>query len=489
MATLQRSLCALAVASALAACAVGPDFRAPQAAPNDRYADNPPTRFEAANAAQTVRPEAALPAQWWRAFGSAELDRAVNTALSNSPTLAQASARLRQAQEDYAAQQGGTEWPSVDLQLKATRQQVNPAAFGIPNVPNPGPFNVYNASINVSYTLDVFGGNRRMLEGAMAQVDYQRFQFEAARQSLAANVTTTFIRLASTRAQIDATTRMLAAQSQQLTIMQQRESLGAVATVDVRNQATLVAQTRASLAPLEQQSAQLRHQLATYMGTSPGEADVQVPKFESLSLPRELPLSLPSALARQRPDIRAAEALWHQASADVGVATANLYPQFTITGSFGSSRTRVEDVSNGVNVWSIAAGLMQPIFRGGALRAEKRSAEAAYDAAAAGYRQTVLQALQQVADVLQALQHDADAVQARSDAATLAEDVYHTTQQRYSLGAVSHLALLDAERTRAQTERDRIAAAADRMADTAALFQSLGGDWNAAPVTGSRQQH
>ncbi len=270
---------------------------------------------------------------------------------------------------------------------------------------------------------------------------------------------------------------LLEAQGRQFAITEDRYKAGGVSALDVRNQNMLLDQTRALLPPLERELARVTHQLAIYLGREPAAATIDEFDLDALHLPEEVPLRLPSSLARKRPDIRAAEALWHQASANVGVATADLFPRITLSGSLGSQRTDSGDLLNGVNVWSIAGNLMQPIFRGGELRARKRSAVAAYDEAAAAYRQTVLQGLQEVADALSALDTDARTLQARADAAEHARAGYEIARQQYLLGGISHLALLDAQRQLLQSEFDRVQAQADRYADTAALLHALGGGW------------
>jgi NodT family efflux transporter outer membrane factor (OMF) lipoprotein len=219
--------------------------------------------------------------------------------------------------------------------------------------------------VSASYTLDLFGGNRRALEGLKAKVDYQTFELEAARQTLAANVVSAAITQASLRAKIVIVQAVMDAQGRQLAITEERYKAGGVSVLDVQNQSILLDQTKASLPPLKKQLAQINHQLAVYLGREP--AEVKIDKFDlnNLHLPEELPLSLPSSLARRRPDIRAAEALWHQASANIGVATANLFPQITLSGSFGSQRASFGDILSGVNIWSIAGNLMQPVFHGG----------------------------------------------------------------------------------------------------------------------------
>ncbi|MEI6002924.1 efflux transporter outer membrane subunit [Paraburkholderia bengalensis] len=468
--------CMLLSALILCGCAVGPDFRSPAAPDTASYTrDALPATTQAAGAAQTiVAARNALPT-WWTQFRSGALDRLVDTALRNSPTLDEARGKLVEARENYIAQAGATEFPTIDAKLSGTRQKVDPTAFGIPNVPNTAPFTLFNASVSVSYLLDVFGGNRRALEALLAQVDYQSYELDAARLALAGNVVSTAIRRASLQQQLALTQQLADAQAQQLGIIEGRYAAGGVAQLDVRTQRTLLAQTRAQLPPLATQLAQADHQLAILVGREPSKADFSGITLDALQLPDTVPVTLPSTLARERPDIRASEALLHQASANVGVATANLYPQFVVSAGVGSQRTRVEDVVNGLNVWNIGLNLTQPIFHGGELRAKQRAAQAAYDAAFASYRQTVLQALQQVADSLHALNDDAHALQARDEAASEAQASVRIAQGQYAAGGVSQFGLIDAQRQALQTALDRTRAQADRLADTAALFQALGG--------------
>lgn len=402
-------------------------------------------------------------------------------ALDASPTLEQARARLRQAGEDLNAETGGRLLPAVDANLSATRQKVDPSAYGVPVAEQPAPFTLYNASIDVSYTLDVFGGNRRALEGLAAQVDYQSHELQAARMTLAANVVTTAIRQADLAGRLADTRELLLAQQRQRDIMAQRLRAGGIAEADLRNQELLLAQTEASVPPLEYQLAQAHHQLATYLGQPPAAWQAPPLRLADLTLPAEIPTGVPSALTRQRPDILAAEALLHQASAQIGVATANQYPRFTLTASFGSQRTRAGDVGDGVNVWNLGLGLVQPLFRGGELRARTRSAQAAYEAAAAAYRQTVLDGFRQVADALRALQSDARAYDAYDTAWRRADDAARIARDRYQAGGISHLDVLDSQRQLLQTRIARGAADAARYADTAALLQALGGGWWNAP--------
>ena len=460
---------------ALCGCAVGPDFHEPAPPVAVAYTrQSPPETTVAAGATQSFAIAEHAPDAWWTEFHNEALNRLVDQALHDSPTLAQAQARLRQASETYAAQAGGTRYPQINASVSGTRQQLDLAALGIPNAPSTGPFSLFDASLNVTYILDIFGGNRRALEETLAQVDYASFELEAARLALAGNVVAMVIRRASLARQIELTRHIEAGQAQQLAILEKRLAAGGVAEVDVRAMRTLLEQTRAALPPLTTQLAQSEHLLAVLLGVEPAGADIGDIALDSLRLPDAVPLTLPSTLARERPDIRAAEAVLHQASAQVGVATANLYPQFVISAGLGSERSRIEDVVNGTNVWNVGLNLTQPILHGGELRARQRAAEAAYAAAFAGYRQVVLQALQQVADVLVALQNDAGELEARDRATREAEAALATSRARLAVGGISQFGLLDSERQALQTGLDRTQAQAARLSDTAALFQALG---------------
>jgi NodT family efflux transporter outer membrane factor (OMF) lipoprotein len=462
----------------LAGCTVGPRYRAPAPPTVTTYTpeSQPSSTFAAtgpAGSAQHLNPAMDIPAQWWTLFQSPELDRLVREALANSPTLAQATARLEQAQEEANARTGATRYPSVSASISAQREQVDLATFGVP-FPSPPPFGLLNGSVAVSYALDLFGANRRLVEGLNAQVEYQNWQLQGARLMLAGNVVSAAIRQAQLRSQIDLTRQMLSLQQQQLAITERRVQAGGLAPYNVSQQRTLVEQTRAAIPALEQQLDVVNHQLAVLIGKSPAEAQIEAISLDTLHLPEDLPVSLPSSLVRQRPDIRAAESLMHQASANVGVATANLYPQITLSASGGGIGT---SFTQGGPVWSIGGALAQPIFNGGALRAEKRKAMAAYEEAGANYQQVVLLAFEQVADTLRAVDHDAQTLQARSEASAQAESTYNTASQRYLAGGISQLSLIDAQRQYLLTAIDRTNAAASRYSDSAVLFQALGGGW------------
>jgi NodT family efflux transporter outer membrane factor (OMF) lipoprotein len=394
-------------------------------------------------------------------------------ALANSPTLAQAAARLKEAQEELNARTGATKYPTVTGSASVEEEQLNLSAYGIP-FPNPSPFTLLNGSVAVSYAFDIFGANRRAIEGLKAEREYENWQLEGARLMLAGNVVSAAIRQAELCKQIELTRQLLAVEQRELEITAARNQAGGASDADVESRKSVVAQTQATIPPLEAQLDVVNHQLAVLMGKSPAEAQIPDLSLDALELPQDLPLSLPSALVRQRPDIRAAESLLHQASANVGVATANLYPQVVLSGSGGGIGT---SFISGGDVWNVASSLSQPIYNGGALRAEKRKAEAAYQETNSVYRQTVLEAFGQVADTLTAIDHDAQTLKARSDAAADADASYRIAQGRYQAGGISELALLDAERQRLQATLDQSNAAAARFSDSATLFQALGGGW------------
>lgn len=463
----------------LAGCAAGPDFQRPvsEAAPLEL-----PARVGQDGDAQTLRAGADVPAQWWQLFRSPVLDGLVRQALADSPTLAQARAKLAQAREAVNAEAGARLLPAVDASLSGVRQRVDPSSMGIA-VPQPPPFTLYNASISVAYTLDAWGGERRAVEGYAAEAERAAYEWQAARMTLAANVVTTAIRQAGQRETLQAATALAEAQREQLRIVRKRLDAGAVSEREWRAQAALAAQTEAQLPALRQALARSTHQLAVYLGRDPASLPDTGLTLAGLALPAEVPVSVPSALARQRPDILAAEAAWHRAAADVGVATANLYPRLTLSAGFGTQRTHAGDLGNGVNIWNLGLGLAQPLWRGGELRARKRGAEAAYEAAAAAYRDTVLQGWRQVADSLRALEHDAQALTRRREAEAQTEAVYATASRQYREGGISQLALLDAQRQLLAARRDRIEALTSRYTDTAALMHALGGGWwNEAPA-------
>ena len=476
-----RIAVAVATATLLTACAVGPDYLAPEPPKPGTYTEKPqPQLTDSApvqgGEAQRFEVGAKISADWWTLFGSPELDALIKAALSSHPTLAAAQAALRQAEENLNAQYAVL-YPSVDAGLGAKRQRTTGTSFGIPTIPS-NVFNLYNASVNVSYAIDVAGGARRELEALRAGVEFQRLQIEAAYLSLAGNIATTAFREASLREQIRATREIVESLDRQVQLAEKQFALGAISRSDVLAQRAQLAQTRANLPPLEKALAQTRNQLAVLVGRFPAEARLPELNLSTFRLPQSLPVSLPSDLVRQRPDIRAAETVLHQTNAQIGVAQALMFPQLTLSGSYGFASTNTSGLFDpGKQLWSIGASLLQPIFHAGQLQARKRGAIAAYDQAFAQYQETVLTAFQNVADVLLALEFDAATLKAQSEAEAAARESLEVTLGQLKFGAANYVTLLNAQRQYEQAKIGLVQAQAARYADTAALFQALGGGW------------
>jgi NodT family efflux transporter outer membrane factor (OMF) lipoprotein len=472
----------LGAAAALSACAVGPNFHAPPAPATTHYTRTPEpvdtvSAPGASGTAQSFSAERDIPADWWTLYHSKELDELVRQALTDSPTVQAAQATLLTAAETWRAQRGGLLLPAVDATGTASRQREPGAVVGQPGTPA-FIFNLFDASVGVTYRLDLFGASRRQVEALRAQADYQRWEFEAARLALTANVVTTAVNIASLHAQIAALTDIVTSERDQLKVVQRQFDAGAASRSDVLAQQTQVADNEAQLPGLEKQLYQAQHRLAVLAGRTPDDATVPDFTLDQLTLPAELPLSVPSKLVRQRPDVQAAEALLHQSTAQLGVATANMYPQLNLTGSIGSETIQASDLfKTGSAAWNIGGSLTQPLFHGGQLLGLKRAARADLDRATAEYRGAVLAALQDVADTLRALEADARTLQADQITETDAQDTLSMTKLQYRVGGVSYLALLNAERVYLQARQNRVQAQAARYADTAALFQALGGGW------------
>jgi NodT family efflux transporter outer membrane factor (OMF) lipoprotein len=465
---------------ALSACAVGPDFAVPPAPDVGGYT---PEGKPAATASAAVAGGESqkfglggdIPGEWWKVFHSSDLDALIGQALLANPNLEAAQASLWQAKENLYAQAGSL-LPTIDANASATRQQFSPAEFGGSGPPSI--FNLYQASVNVSYALDIFGGNRRQIEASAASADYQYFQLEAAYLTLTSNVVTAYVQAASLRGQIDATRDIITLERAQLDVVQHQFDVGAAAKTDVLTQQSEVATQEATLPPLEKQLEQERHVLLALIGRFPSEALRARMTLASLRLPTLLPLSLPSLLVEQRPDIRAAEAQLHQASAQIGVAVANRLPKITLTAEYGTAALTPDAMfSPAAAVWEIVGSGTQPIFHGFTLLHQERAARAAYDQADAQYRNTVLSAFQNVADALRALQLDAATLRAQRNALKAASDTLDLAGGQYKLGAITYITLLNAQRSYQQARLAVVQAQAARFADTAALFQALGGGW------------
>ncbi len=458
---------------ALAGCTLGPDFFRPTPPGITGYTAEPlPPETASADTiagdAQRFLQDTDVPGQWWSLFRSPVLDGLVDQALRANPDIDAAQATLRQAHENYLAQEGSF-FPQVNGSGSFGRQQLTTTGKS---------FDLFNASVSVSYLVDVFGQVRRSVEASGALEENSRFQLEATYLTLTSNVITAAIQEASLSAQIAALQDIITAQAQELDLLNQQFELGAVARGDVLQQQSQLAATQASLPPVQKQLEQTRNTISILTGRFPSEDQIPNLQLTDLQLPQDLPLSLPSKLIEQRPDIRASEALLHNASANIGVATANLFPQFTVTGSLNDNANQLGNFFNGANTgWSLLAGFTAPIFRGGTLRAQERAAYDTFDRTAAQYRGTVLNAFANVANVLAALQLDAENVKTQLFAEQTAEQSLEITQERFQAGAIAYLSLLDAQRTYQQARIALVIAQANRFADTVALFQALGGGW------------
>ena len=457
----------------LSACTLGPDFVRPDSPDTQNYTSGKPLKSVGE---QSLVMGKEIPAQWWMLFRSTPLAALIDKALKHSPDLQAAQAALTEASEIATAKQSSL-FPTVDASFASSRLKTTGAQFGRPDAGGTL-FNLDNATIKVSYTLDVFGAVRRQLEGLMAEADYQRFQLEGAFLTLSSNIVTTAIEEAALRDQISTTEELIKARVEQLAIAKQQFESGGTSQVDVLTQQAELEQERTALPPLQKQLMQARHRLTALVGDLPSNDLAAQFTLADLKLPLELPLSIPSKLVAQRPDIRAQEALLHAANAKIGVVAAQMFPDFTISANAGSIATKMGDLfMPGSAIWTTGLNLLQPVFHGGENIHQNHATVAAYEAAAARYRSTVLLAFQNVADSLTALEADASAVKAQTAAEQAALASLELSRTQYQVGAVSYLSLLTAQNTYQQARLGQIKAQAIRLADTAALFQALGGGW------------
>ncbi|MHB8909569.1 MAG: efflux transporter outer membrane subunit [Syntrophales bacterium] len=465
---------------ALAGCAMGPDFVHPTPPPVDRYTQGaePNVTMAADGQAQHFAKGAPLLADWWRLFKSAKLDAVMSEAIAGNQTLQAAQASLRQSQDNLRAGYG-VFYPQLDAGFSATRQQFSPAGVGSSSPSSI--FNLFTLSATVSYALDVFGRQRRLVEGLRAQVDVQQAVMRGTYLTLSGNIVNTMIARAAYREEIKATEQIIALQKEQTGLTETQASAGTVPYANVLSLRSQLASFEALLPPLKQKLNQAEHLLATLVGRTPAEWTPPQVDLSDLTLPRELPVTLPSKLARQRPDIQAAEAELHTASAEIGVTTAALFPSFTLHGSFGQTNTSMNGLfDSSSNVWSFGTDVTAPLFHGGTLWFQRKAALEGYQQALATYRQTVLGAFAQVADTLRALEHDAEGLHAQSQALKAAEEALRLIQANYQAGIANYLQILIATGQYQQARIAYLQAQAQRLQDTVALFVSLGGGWRDA---------
>jgi len=479
-----RILVAALSVAAITGCAVGPEFTR-QATPDVSGYIPGGLSSTGGEAPQRFIQGKDLPMRWWTLFHSQPLNALVEQSLKSNSSLDAAEAALRVARETAAAQRGSY-FPSVQAGLSSVRER-NAGTLSSPLESGNQLFSLTTAQVNVSYLPDVFGGNRRRSEALQAQSETQGYLLQAAYLSLTANVVAAAVQEASLRGQITAAHEIILAQRELITLTQRLADLGAVARAAVVAQQDALAQSETQFPQLEKQLAQQRDLLLALSGRLPDQNLAESFELSGLELPQDLPVSLPSRLVDQRPDVRAAEAQLHVASAEVGVATAALFPEITLSASSGSAATLIGKLfAAGTGFWSVGANAAQTLFQGGSLLHGKRAAEADYQQAAAQYRGAVINAFQNVADTLYALQADADADMAASHAERAAATQLAAARRRLGFGDISRLDLLAAEVGYQQAVATRAQTKAARLADTVALFQALGGGWGNAPAGAER---
>ena len=468
-------------ALALSGCALGPDFQRPVADDSIPLTDQPIARQTASapvpgGESQRFTDDASLTAEWWKVFGSEPLNELIDAGLKNNADLQAADASLRAANELALAQRGAY-FPTVSASYEPSRQKTAPVLSSALQS-NAQLYSLHTAQLSVGYTADVFGGTRRLVESTDAQAEMQRFQREAARLTLTSNIVAAAIQEASLRAQISAEQDIVKSARRLAELTRKLHDAGQVSGAEVAAQDASLAQAEAALPPLQKQLDLQRDLLSVLVGRFPGQGFTQKFDLATLVLPGELPVSLPSSLCEHRPDIRAAEAQLHSASAQVGVAVANRFPQVTITASTGSAALEFSQLfSSGTTFWAIAGNIAQPVFQGGTLLHRQRAAEALLEQAGAQYRGTVLTAFQNVADVLHSIDSDAQALEAAAKAERAAARSLEIAERQWRGGASGFLGVLIAQEFHEQAAIALVQARAARYTDTAALFQALGGGW------------
>ncbi len=469
----------------VAGCAVGPDFKAPEAPLLSRYTSpgeiGPRKRLvdHGEPATQTVVVGERVSADWWKLFRSRDLNRVVEEAIASSPTLDSAEAKLAQAREGIAAARSAL-YPQIGLNVGDQQEKVSANSFGLPPTvfPLPPNFNLLQVGPSASYTPDLFGGTHRRIEQQLALADYQAEQLDAAYLALTGNTVSEGVQVAAARAQLKAVNDILDIDRQNVDLVRRERQQGAVPDSDVVAAESQLASDETQLPGIEQQLSVANHALAVLIGRAPGSWSPPAFDLAALSLPHRLPIVVPSELVHQRPDIRAAEAQLHANCAQIGIATAQLYPSVTLSAAVSPTSLNGSNLFNPSGlVWSIAAGLAQPVFDGGMREAERRAALEAFKASAADYKQTVLRAFEQVADILQALAHDEKLLAAQNRALASASEAVRLQRINYANGGTGILNLLDAQRQYQQAQLGYIRTKAQHYQDTIQLLVAMGGGW------------
>jgi len=458
----------------VAGCAAGPDFKRPVPPPATRYTADT-LRSESASAGDQVQHIALgqnIEGAWWTLFRSDAIDQLVTQAVDHNRTLAASRATLAQAQE-IALARAGSQYPQVDLTAGAGRQQYGKEFLGPIGI---APFTYFAVGPTVSYTLDYTGGVARGVEQQYALAEVERHQLEAAYLTVTGQAVMQTLTIASVRAQIATVETILAQDQDNLRLVQSAFDNGSVAREDVVSAQSQIANDMTLLPPLRQELAKARHALSVVVGRAPANDRPDEVDLAQITLPLQVPVSLPSELAHRRPDILAAEARLHAATSAVGVAQSNLYPKIQLSATVGQQSLKADQLfDRASNAWSIISGLTAPIFDGGTLRAEKRAAIDAMHASAATYEQTVLEAFSQVADLLEGLDHDHEQLEAQDHAQQAAQSSLDLARISYKEGNAGVLQVLDAERSYQRARLGYVRAVAQRYLDTVQLFLALGG--------------
>src|SRR5208337_2379442 len=473
----------------LAGCTVGPDFVRPNPPQVKSYTHgaDPSATIPADGQSQLFEQGGSIAADWWRLFNSSKLDVVIKDAITGNLTLQAAQASLRRSQDNLRAGYG-IFYPQFNAGFDATRQKSSPAGLGLSS---PGSiFNLFTLQASVSYALDFFGGDRRAVESLQAQVDFNRYEVQGTYLALSGNIVNTIIAQAAYREQIKAVEQIISMDREQAGISEAQWEAGTVPYSNVLSLHSQLAADEATLPPLRQKLSQTEDLLATLAGHTPAEYIQPQVDWADLTLPVKLPITLPSELVRQRPDILAAEAQLHSAGAEIGVATAALFPSFTLSGAYGLSNTSFNDLFKSTStIWSLGSGIATPLFHGGTLWYNRQAAIEGYNRSLSNYRQTVLSAFAQVADTLRALEHDAETLQAQSQALSTSEEALQLVQANYQAGTANYLQVLLADNQYHQARIGYLEASAQRFQDTVALFVALGGGWwNGAELSNLTKQ-
>jgi NodT family efflux transporter outer membrane factor (OMF) lipoprotein len=465
----------------MAGCAVGPNFHRPPPPSTSHYTNgrDPTATVSAHGTAQRFDTAATVSADWWKLFRSPQLDTIIREGISHNPGLAAAQASLRASQNDLRSGYG-IFFPSVNAEAAATRERYSPALLG--QSAESHVFDIFTLSTSVNYALDLFGGQRRLVEGLRAQTEVALADERATYLALAANIVNTAIAQAAYRAEIEATGQLIELQKEQVGIARVQADSGTVPYSNVLSLQSQLASYEATIPQLEQKLTQGDDLLAALAGQMPGEWQATPLRLDDLTLPDTLPVSLPSNLVRQRPDILAAEATAHAASAGIGVATAAMLPSITLSGGLQSASNSTANLfTANAKAWSVGANATAPLFEGGALWFKRKAAIEQYDQAMALYRQTVLGAFEQIADTLRALDHDAAVLLAQDEALSTAGQALHLISANYESGIATYLDVLNADAQYRQAKIAQVQAIAVRYQDTVALFAALGGGWWNSP--------